>query len=172
MPGKPKRIRGCYIYYFQNRFIIDYLKIIVKLIIVVDLQINQCKVSIHLLVFSLLINVQTQLKVRTFRLSTVNSTKVKSPLNFTMPNHVYSFVSSPNRKKLLIRVKSWLILVKVITFNQSKVSIIGKNLFNHMKVSNKIKVKSQLNLKILQLIWLHSCRFKIIIFYSIKKQMT
>jgi len=40
----------------------------------------------------------------------------------------------------------------VITFNQSKVSIIGKNLFNHMKVSNKIKVKSQLNLKILQLI--------------------
>jgi len=71
---------------------------IVKLIIVVDLQINQCKVSIYLLAFSLLIKVQSQLKVRTFRLSIVNSTKVQSQLNFTITNHVYSFVSSPNRK--------------------------------------------------------------------------
>jgi len=31
---------------FQNRFIIGYLKIIAQLIIVIDLQINQCKVSI------------------------------------------------------------------------------------------------------------------------------
>jgi len=51
---------------------------IVKLIIVVDLQINQCKVSIHFLAFSLLIKVQSQLKVRIFRLSIVNSTKVHS----------------------------------------------------------------------------------------------
>jgi len=67
---------------------------IIKLIIVVDLQINKCKVSIH----SLLIKVQSQLKMRIFRLSIVNSTKVQSQLNFTIPNHVYSFVSSPNRK--------------------------------------------------------------------------
>ena len=33
-----------------------------------------------------------------------------------------------------MKVKSLLILVKVITFNQSTVSIIGKNLFNQMKV--------------------------------------
>ena len=84
---------------FQNRFIIGYLKIIAQLIIVVDLQINQCKVSINLLGFSLLTKVQSQLKVRTFRLSTVNSTKVQSQSNFTMPNHVYSFISSPNNKK-------------------------------------------------------------------------
>jgi len=62
------------------------------------LQINQCKDSIHLLAFSLLIKVQPQLKVRIFRLSIVNLIKVQSRLNFTMPNHVYSFVSSPNRK--------------------------------------------------------------------------
>ena len=36
---------------FQNRSIIGYLKIIAQLIIVVDLQINQCKVSINLLAF-------------------------------------------------------------------------------------------------------------------------
>jgi len=36
---------------FQNRFIIGYLKIVAQLIIVVDLQINQCKISINLLVF-------------------------------------------------------------------------------------------------------------------------
>jgi len=59
---------------FQNRFIIGYLKIIAQLIIVVDF--NQYKVSINLLAFSLLTKVQSQLKVRTFRLSTVNSTKV------------------------------------------------------------------------------------------------
>jgi len=63
---------------FQNRFIIDYLKIIAQLIIVIDLQINQCKVSINLLGFSLLTKVHSQLKVRTFRLSTVNSIKVQS----------------------------------------------------------------------------------------------
>jgi len=80
---------------FQNRFIIGYLKIIAQLIIVVDLQINQC---INLLAFSPLTKVQSQLKVRTFRLSTVNSTKVHSQSNFTMPNHVYSFISSPNKK--------------------------------------------------------------------------
>jgi len=44
---------------FKNRFIIDYLKIIAQLIIVVDLQINQCKVSINLLTFSLLTKVQS-----------------------------------------------------------------------------------------------------------------
>jgi len=38
---------------FQNRFIIGDLKIIAQLIIVVDLQINQCKVSINLLTLSL-----------------------------------------------------------------------------------------------------------------------
>jgi len=61
---------------FQNRFIISYLKIIAHLVIVVDLQINQNNVSINLLAFSLLTKVQSQLKMRTFRLSTVNSTKV------------------------------------------------------------------------------------------------
>ena len=61
---------------FQNRSIIGYLKIIAQLIIVVDLQINLCKVSINLLEFSLLTKVQSQLKMRTFRLSTINSTKV------------------------------------------------------------------------------------------------
>jgi len=79
---------------FQNRFITGYLNIIAQLIIVVDLQINQCKVSINLLAFSLLTRVQSQLKVRTFRLSTVNSIKVQCQSNFTMPNHVYSFISS------------------------------------------------------------------------------
>jgi len=59
---------------FQNRFIIGYLEITAQLIIVVDLQINQCKVSINLLAFSLL-------------------TKVQSQSNFTMPNHVNSFIS-------------------------------------------------------------------------------
>jgi len=83
---------------FQNRFIIDYLKVIVQLIIVVDLQNNQYKVSINLLAFSLLTKVQFQLKVRTFRLSIVNSTKVQSQSNFIMPNHVYSFISSTNKK--------------------------------------------------------------------------
>jgi len=38
---------------FQNRFIIGYLNIIARLIIIIDLQINQCKVSINLLAFSL-----------------------------------------------------------------------------------------------------------------------
>jgi len=36
--------------------------------------------------------------VRTFRLSTVNSTKLESQSNFTMPNNVYSFISLPNKK--------------------------------------------------------------------------
>jgi len=39
---------------FQNKFIIGYLKITAQLIIVIDLQINQCKFSINLLAFSLL----------------------------------------------------------------------------------------------------------------------
>jgi len=34
-----------------------------------------------------------------------------------------------------MKVKSQLIVVRVNTFNQSKVSIIGKNPFNNMKVS-------------------------------------
>jgi len=50
---------------FQNRFIISYLKIITQLIIVVYLQINQCKVLINLLMFSFLPRVQSQLKVTT-----------------------------------------------------------------------------------------------------------
>jgi len=45
---------------FQNRSIIDYLKIIAQLIIVVDLQIKQCKFSINLLAFSLLTKVNSQ----------------------------------------------------------------------------------------------------------------
>jgi len=45
-----------------------------------------------------IIKVQSQLKVIIFTLSTVNSIKTQSQLNFTMPNHVYFFVSSPNRK--------------------------------------------------------------------------
>jgi len=76
---------------FHNIFIVDYLKIIVKLIIDVDLQINQCKVSINLLVFSILTKVHSQFKMKTFRLFTLNSTKVQS-----MPNHIYSSISSPN----------------------------------------------------------------------------
>jgi len=83
---------------FQNRSIINYLKIIAQLIIVVDLQINQFKFSINLLAFSLLTKVQSQLKVRPFRLSIVNSTKVQCQSNFTMHNHVYSFISSSNKK--------------------------------------------------------------------------
>jgi len=47
-----------------------------KLIIVLDFQINQCKVSINLLGFLFLTKVQSQLTIRTFRLSIVNSTKV------------------------------------------------------------------------------------------------
>jgi len=62
------------------------------------LEINQFKVSINLLAFSRLTKVQSQLKVRTFRLSIVNSTKVQSQLNFTMSNQVHSFMSSSNKK--------------------------------------------------------------------------
>jgi len=83
---------------FQNRSIIGYLKIISQLIIVVDLQINQSMFSINLLAFSLLTKVQSEFKVRTFRLSIVNSIKVQSQYIFTIPNHVYSFISSPNKK--------------------------------------------------------------------------
>jgi len=50
---------------FQNRFIIDYLKIIAQLIIVVDFKINQCKLSINLLAFSLLTKVNSKSKART-----------------------------------------------------------------------------------------------------------
>jgi len=49
---------------FQNRSIIDYLKIIAQFIIIVDLQINQCKFSINLLAFSLLTKVISQSKAR------------------------------------------------------------------------------------------------------------
>ena len=65
---------------FLNKILHWYLEIIVKLIIVVVLQINQCKDSIHLLASSLLIKVQSQLKVRIVRLSIVNSIKVQSQL--------------------------------------------------------------------------------------------
>ena len=92
---------------FQNRFIIGYLKIIAPLIIVVDLQINQCKVLINLLAFSLLTKVQSQLKVRTFRLSIVNSTKVQSQSNLLCL--IMSIRLSSHQIKSLI--------------NQSKVSI-------------------------------------------------
>jgi len=92
---------------FQNRFILGYLKIIAQLIIVIDLQINQCKVLINLLAFSLLTKVQSQLKVRTFRLSTVNSTKVQSQSNLLCL--IMSILLSPYQIKSLI--------------NQSKVSI-------------------------------------------------
>jgi len=44
----------------------SYLNIIVQLIIDLHLYINQCKFSINLLMFSLLIKVYSQLKVRTF----------------------------------------------------------------------------------------------------------
>ena len=92
---------------FENRFIISYLKIIAELIIVIDLQINQCKVSINLFAFSLLTKVQSQLKVRTFRLSTVNSTKVQS--QSTLLCLIMSILLSPHQIKSLI--------------NQNKVSI-------------------------------------------------
>jgi len=51
--------------FFQNRSIIGNLKIIAQLIIVEDLQINQCKFSINLLAFSLLTKVNSQSKART-----------------------------------------------------------------------------------------------------------
>jgi len=92
---------------FQNKFIIGYLKIIAQLIIVVDLQINRCKVSINLLAFSFLTKVQSQLKVRTFRLSKVNLTKVQSQSNLLCL--IMSILLSPHQIKNLI--------------NQSKVSI-------------------------------------------------
>jgi len=50
---------------FQDRSIIGYLKIIAQLIIVADLQINQCKFSINLLAFSLLTKLNSQSKART-----------------------------------------------------------------------------------------------------------
>jgi len=92
---------------FQFRFIIGYQKIIAQLIIVIDLQINQSKVSINLLAFSLLTKVQSQLKMRTFRLSTVNSTKVQSQSNLLCL--IMFILLSPHQIKSLI--------------NQSKVSI-------------------------------------------------
>ena len=71
--------------------------------------------------------------MRTFRLSTVNSNKVQSQSNLLCL--IMSSLLSPHQIKSLInQSKSQLILVRVNTFNQSKVSIIGKNSFNHMKV--------------------------------------
>jgi len=92
---------------FQDRFIIGYLKIIAQLTIIIDLQINKCKVSINLLAFPLLTKVQSQLKVRTFRLSTVNSIKVQSQSNLLCL--IMSILLSPYQIKSLI--------------NQSKISI-------------------------------------------------
>ena len=86
---------------FQNRSIIGYLKISVQLIIVVDLQINQCKFSINLLAFSLLTKVNSQSK------SKVNLTKVHSQLNITILNHVHSFTSKIKQK--LINQSTFLI---------------------------------------------------------------
>jgi len=40
----------------------------------------------------------------------------------------------------------------VITFTQSKISIIDKNLFNHMKASKLNKSKVSVELKVIQLI--------------------
>ena len=82
--------------HFQNKFIIGYLKIKAQYIIVVNVQINQCKVSNNFWC-SLLTKVQSQLKVRTFTLSTVNSTKVQSESNLTISNHAYSFISATNK---------------------------------------------------------------------------
>jgi len=93
--------------FFQNRFIIGYLKIIAQLIIILDLKINQRKVSINLLAFSLLTKAQSQLKVKNFRLSIVNSTKVQSQSNLLCL--IMSILLSPHQIKSLI--------------NQSKVSI-------------------------------------------------
>jgi len=50
---------------FRKRSNINYIKIIGPLIIVVDLQIKQCKFSINLLVFSLLTKINSQSKART-----------------------------------------------------------------------------------------------------------
>jgi len=83
---------------FQNRSIIGYLKIIAQLIIVVDLQINQCKFSINLLAFSLLTKVNSQSKQELCRLIIVNLTKVHSQLNITIVNHVHSFTSKIKQK--------------------------------------------------------------------------
>ena len=90
------------------------------------LQINQCKDSIHLLASSLLIKVQSQLKVRIVRLSIVNSIKVQSQLILlclimSIPLFIHQIENLINQSKVLT--------------NQSKVSIIGKNLFNQIKVS-------------------------------------
>ena len=74
--------------------------IIAQLIIVVELEINQCRVSINLLAFSLLTKVKFQLKVRTFRLSTVNSTKVQSQSNLLCL--IMSILLSPHQIKSLI----------------------------------------------------------------------
>jgi len=52
--------------FFKIGLIIGYLNIIIQLIIVLDFQINQCKVSINLLALSLVSKVPSQLKVRTF----------------------------------------------------------------------------------------------------------
>jgi len=73
---------------FHNKFIIDYLKIIAQLIIIVDLQINQCKFSINLLSFSPL-------------------TKVHSQLNISILNHVHSFTYKSSKK--LINKSTFLI---------------------------------------------------------------
>jgi len=73
-------------------------KVISQLIIVVDLQINQCKFSINLLTFSLLTKVNFQPKTITCRLIIVNLNKVHSQLDFTILNHVHSFTSKIMQK--------------------------------------------------------------------------
>jgi len=52
--------------FFQNRFIISYPKIIAKLIIVTNLQINQRKVLINLSAFSLLTKSTISIKSENF----------------------------------------------------------------------------------------------------------
>jgi len=67
---------------FQNRFIIGYLKIIAQLIIVINLQINQCKVSINLLASSLLTKVQSQSNLLYLIMSIILSRhQIKSLIN-------------------------------------------------------------------------------------------
>jgi len=78
--------------------LIGYLKIIAQLIIVVDLQINQCKVSITLLAFSRLTKVQSQLKVRTFRLSPVQKRVFAAVILVIWPQFKTRGISSRGKK--------------------------------------------------------------------------
>ena len=78
--------------------------------------------------------------MRIVRLSIVNSIKVQSQLILlclimSIPLILHQIENLINQSKVLTN------LVKVITSNQIKVSIIGKNLFNQMKVSKQNQSK-------------------------------